>query len=325
MIPLDKTRQLKKMVHELLTSQIDNDYVLLALPYHSNLGATLIWQGELDFLKTLPYRRLFSTGISKRFFMAGESLRSETILLFHGGGNFGDVWDGPNEFRRKAISTFPQQKCIILPQTIYYQKRENLENDAAFYAQHPNVTICARDQKSLQILKEWFPNNPSLLVPDMAFCMEMSRYHRCQSPKGTIFLKREDREYNEDIDYCEVPKDAVVTDWTFLSDSKEYLRQRNIIRWSRRFDRRLGTDFESRCLDAYWHHVLRSLNVSTAIGLIDAYSQIYTTRMHAAVISVILGKRNITLYDNSYGKSSSFYDTWLRDVDGLRMLTVKQD
>ena len=42
--------------------------------------------------------------------------------------------------------------------------------------------------------------------------------------------------------------------------------------------------------------------------------------MHAAILGVILGKDDITLYDNSYGKSSAFFDTWLNDVDGLRLV-----
>ena len=54
--------------------------------------------------------------------------------------------------------------------------------------------------------------------------------------------------------------------------------------------------------------------------MIDTYDQIYTTRMHAAILSVILGKSEVTLFDNNYGKSSSLYHTWLEDVNGLKLV-----
>jgi pyruvyl transferase EpsO len=249
--------------------------------------------------------------------MAGKHLRPGTILLFHGGGNFGDIWPVHGQIRRKAIAMFPNQKCIILPQTIYYQKERNLLDEAAFYAKYPNVTICARDNKSFEILKNYFPNNPSLLVPDMAFCMDMKRYKRTHNPHGAVFVRRTDKEINNEVDYQHVPEDANVSDWLFLGNSKEYERQKDIVKWASRFDCRLGTDWKHKWLDLYWQNVLRPLNVNTAISFLDRYEQIYTTRMHAAILSVILGKEDITLFDNSYGKSSSFFNTWLSDVEGV--------
>lgn len=320
MSPEEKTRELKEKAEQILTQLIDSDYLLLDVPHHSNLGDTLIWQGELDFLRTLPYECKYSTWSGGNTIIAENYLHRETIILFQGGGNFGDVWDEPNDFRKKVLSQYPNQKTIILPQTVYYKEEYNLKSDAAFYAQHPNVKICARDERSLQLLRDYFPNNTSLLVPDMAFCMDMKRYKRCNDPQGSIFIRREDKEFNEDINFKEVPNDAYVSDWIFLNNSKEYERQKEILKWASRFDHRLGTDWEHKWIDIYWHHVLRPLNVKTAINVIDKYAHIYTTRMHAAILSVILGKSEVTLFDNNYGKSSSLYYTWLDDVDGLKLV-----
>lgn len=320
MMPQEKVSQLKHFIYQALTPLVDNDYLLLDLPYHSNLGDTLIWQGELDFLKTVPYKCKYSTWFQGNLSMVEEILRPETILLFHGGGNFGDIWPVHGQFRRKVIEMFPKQQCVILPQTIYYQDERNLYEEAEFYSNYPNVTICARDVCSLELLKRFFPSNNSLLVPDMAFYMNIEGYKRSISPKGSVFVRREDQEINNNIDYQRVPKDSVVSDWLFLCNSKEYSRQEDIVKWGRRFDSRLGTDWKHSWLDFYWQHVLRPLNVKTAIRFIDQYKSVYTTRMHAAILGVILGKQDITLFDNSYGKSSSLYSTWLSDVDGLCMV-----
>lgn len=321
MVSEEKRILLRQRIHTILTPLIHSDYMLLDLPYHSNLGDTLIWQGELDFLKSLPFKNLCSISFHGNLAKARKHIRPDTILLFHGGGNFGDLWPECAEFRKKVIAMFPHQRCIIFPQTVHYENESYLHKEAAFYSHHPNVTICARDATSLGILKKWFPNNPSLLVPDMAFAMNMSKYKKATSPAGSIFVKRSDREINLSIDYSEVPADAYVTDWLFLNDSKEYALCKTIALWGARFDSRLETDWNHQWTDWYWHHILRPLNVKTAIHLIDNYAHIYTTRMHAAILSILLGKNDITLYDNNYGKSSSLYNTWLNDVEGLKLIT----
>lgn len=315
----NKVAQLRQLIYKSLTSLVDNDYLLLDLPYHSNLGDTLIWQGELDFLKILPYKCKYSTWLGGNILMAGRFLRPETIILFQGGGNFGDVWNEPQEFRKNVLKLYPHQRAIVLPQTVFYNDKRKMLEDAEFFSNYPNVTICARDMNSLELLQKHFPNNRSLLVPDMAFYMNVQKNKRAKRTNGSLFVKREDREL-KNVTYAMVPQNAQVSDWTFLGKSKRYAHQQVIRKWGSRFDRILRTDFEHKWIDWYWQHVLRSLNIRTAIDFLDRYEHIYTTRMHAAILGVILSKTDVTLFDNSYGKSSSFYHTWLEDVDGLRLM-----
>ena len=319
MTAIEKKKQLESIIRELILPLIDKDYVLLDLPYHSNLGDTLIWQGELDLLKSLPYKCRYSTWLGSDIETIGRHILPDTIICFNGGGNFGDVWEGPNDFRKRIIERFPRNRVIIFPQTIFYKNEENLLKDAKFYVQYPNVTICARDTRSFLILQQYFSKNKSLLVPDMAFCMDINKYARNKNNEGTIFIKRCDIEWNDEIDYSEVPSNAYISDWTWLTESNAYKRQQDICKWERRLGKLFCKDLSGRGLDFYWHHYLRKLNVRTAIDVIDSYEHIYATRMHAALLALILGKQDITLYDNSYGKSSSLYDTWLSDVEGMKL------
>ncbi len=52
----EKIGQLRQIISDTLTPLITRDYLLLDVPYHGNIGDTLIWQGETDFLNTLPYK-----------------------------------------------------------------------------------------------------------------------------------------------------------------------------------------------------------------------------------------------------------------------------
>ena len=52
----EKIKQLSSIVRERIIPLIDHDYVLYGLPYYSNIGDTLIWEGELELLKEVPYK-----------------------------------------------------------------------------------------------------------------------------------------------------------------------------------------------------------------------------------------------------------------------------
>ena len=41
-----KINKLRALIFEKLVPLIDNDYILVDLPYHSNIGDILIWEGE---------------------------------------------------------------------------------------------------------------------------------------------------------------------------------------------------------------------------------------------------------------------------------------
>ncbi len=49
--------------------------------------------------------------------------------------------------------------------------------------------------------------------------------------------------------------------------------------------------------------------------------RIYSTRLYAIILSLLLGKdSDLYWFDNSYGKNSSFYETWLSDLDGIKFI-----
>lgn len=319
---IEKVIQLKKCIEDVLTPLIDNDYVYLDLPYYTNLGDTLIWQGTLDFLKKIPYKCLYSCSANESMYGRIAEKRNFIILL-QGGGNFGDLWLLHNNFRKKVIAAMPDHKVIILPQTVFYEDRKHMEEDARFYSNYPNVSICARDENSYKLLKENFPRNNIFLLPDMAFCMNIDKRKKsCYETKDSLFVKRMDKEFAENKYYSLVPKDATVSDWpTFMNkEYKEYKYLRILNRYCSAIDRRLNTNIDNIVIDLYWKKILKNKNVNLAINFIDEYKNIYTTRLHAAILSVILNKPNITVFDNNYGKNSSFVDAWLYDVDVLRLL-----
>ena len=113
-----KNERLKAIINEKLRPLISSNYLYLDVPYHANLGDTLIWQGTLDFLKTLPYKCLHSSWYNSTKYKDIADKNPNCPIILHGGCNFGDVWIECHKFRKKVIENLPNHRIIIFPQTI---------------------------------------------------------------------------------------------------------------------------------------------------------------------------------------------------------------
>ena len=298
------------VIHDKIAPLISVDYWLCEVPHYCNVGDTLIWQGELDFLRAFPFRRKGMTS----FDSAKMPLIDEgDLVLFQGGGNFGDLWPVCHEYRKKIMRQNPECRFLVFPQTVCWEHDENLRADASFFAGY-DCTICARDQRSYDILKAYFKNE-ILLVPDMAFCLDISKWNVGKFKPGKPFvLRRVDKEFRPlpEFEATLSGLDADVDDWFPMT------HQTKVDIWRDRIlsrPRKLGWAYEP-----YMYYVYRPYLIRSGVRQLMTHTDIYTTRLHACILSVLLGKEKITFFDNSYGKNSSFYDTWLRDCENVRMV-----
>lgn len=305
---IQKIHQLQGFIKEALTPLVTSDYWLLEVPYYTNVGDTLIWQGELDFLRELPYKR---KGMSSYYTDIPNNIGEDDVILMQGGGNFGDLYYDPQNYRMQIVKMYPNNKIIFLPQTVWFEHEENMKKCAEILSRHKNLAICARDKVSYEILKKNF-SNEILLVPDMAFCIDMKRWRKPNETKEVLLLKRDDKELKE---YAELNRlvehgDVTICDW--LPFTEECWQKT----WFRRTKKYLPAMY-----DWYARNVFRPYLINSGIQLIGSRKEIYSTRLHAAILSILLGKaEDLTWFDNSYGKNSSFYETWLSDVDGIKFI-----
>lgn len=301
---------LRNKVRSALVPLIKGDYAYLDLPYHENLGDTLIWEGTLEFLKKeVGGKCRYATG--KDNYVSGKVRPGMTVLL-HGGGNFGDLWPEHQEFRKRVIAAFDENPVIVLPQSVHYENPENLKADVEFFRAHPDVIICVRDKKSQDILETAFPNR-ILLVPDMAFFVDVAKYRSGVVPtSGRMLLaKRIDKEAPAGVDFSVVPESAETRDWPTVEEYPATLYEglgRRLKR-CRRIKRWFGIDLSARAIDRYWHRVMRPAYVRAAVDFIDRYDEVWSTRLHITILSMLLGKK-VHVLDNSYNKTRNFLETW---------------
>ena len=102
-----KIRKLQENIESQLSHLITRDYWLLNVPYHPNVGDTLIWQGELDFLKNFSYK---CKGMRSFYSPIPNNIKEKDLILIHGGGNFGDLWELPQEWQMSVVEQYPHNK-----------------------------------------------------------------------------------------------------------------------------------------------------------------------------------------------------------------------
>lgn len=312
-----RIKELGAMIGNALAPLINSDYVLLDCPYHYNIGDTLIWQGEIDFLGTLSHKCLSHSSMFT--FDKSAEIPPHAVILLHGGGNFGDIWSGHTAFRRMIVESYPDNRIIILPQTVHYGSTALMAEDAAAFSRHGDLTICARDRRSYELLAGNFSNSV-LMLPDMAFCIDRKKFPDVPIKRGTLYLRRNDRELPSADKLPPVPEGADVKDWplankcSFTGIRFYFLRGASIasgtIPFMRGLHRRICARTNRFALACFMPHAVR-----TGVRFIGSYEKVYTTRLHGAILAM-LTDRNFTLIDNSYGKNSEFFETWLAGVDG---------
>ena len=340
---------------------------ILDAPYYNNVGDVLIWEGIEQFLEKHNIECLYRSSCETFEYRHYDD---DVCICLVGGGNFGDLWRGLQEFRNRIISTYSNNRIIVFPQSVYYNSNELLMNDIEVLSKHKDVYLCARDTSSYEFFKKHFFANHIMLLPDMSLYVDYSQYP-VKVGKGTLFLKREDKEA---IQYSlpMQPKVMDVTDWPMHKVTIEE-RQKCVagMRWPHRILRhvcshvhysnvRLGMaqivlgglitkltklnetprvkwmncyceyeylsyinrKFDGRfnmIIDYWMYNYHRPLIIQYGVDFISRYEKIYSTRLHAGIMSAMLGKQTM-LIDNSYGKLSALYESWLSEMKDIQMI-----
>lgn len=72
--------------------------------------------------------------------------------------------------------------------------------------------------------------------------------------------------------------------------------------------------------DDYAKNVYLPERVKIGIEHISKYNRVYSNRLHGAILAILLGKETYII-DNSYGKNSHYYDSWLKKSNKIHLLS----
>ena len=305
-----------------LSEIVTNDYVLIDVPhYNSNVGDALLWQTTKKIISNINHKCLYECSI--RTFtplIMRQKVKDDTIILFHPGGNFGDIWKEHQMFRHQVLSLFPNNPVVQLPQSVWFDDKDFMREDIELFRNHRGpVTICLRERQSYNIIRDNYPFVNALLLPDMALSFDIDKYCRRHLIKrhkgdGVLLFARKDLERKETPLLTQLKdRNCFCSDWPCM---EKPLFMETLVKKILYTSRRLGKRTQNRMTAFCYSRILRPLYIRRGIKFIDKYKTVYSTRLHAAIIATLLGK-DVHLLDNSYGKCFSVYDTWMKELPNI--------
>lgn len=290
--------------------------VLLGFPNHQNVGDSAIWCGERRFLERHQVRILYTCDYDTPIHDVPQHLLNEnTVILLTGGGDIGDLWSEPQEFREQIMTRYRSHYIIQLPQSIHFSDEGNLNRFADIVRRCERYVLLARDEESLRIAREELGAN-AMLCPDMAFCLRaLPRF--APPVKDIVWLLRRDKE-----SVVNAPVHVLADDWTDDGLWLRYRMLRRILRVLNNYPRRLRyvrLITLRRIYDTIaWGRLLNGCR------LLGQGRVVITDRLHGHIISLLMGVPHVIL-DNSYGKVSRFYQTWTYGSALTRLATTVEE
>lgn len=309
--------QCRSVLCEFLRKRVATDYILLDLPYFANVGDVLIWQSTLDILAELPYKCLYAASIES---YQHREIDKNTVILFMGGGNFGDLWKRHQLFRQRVLQEYPLNPIVQLPQSVFFSDKEFLHKDVSLFSQHQgDITLCARDQRSYEFFATYYPDSELELLPDMVLSLNIKRYIKPVRGNGTLYVKRDDTEKSSITENI-IPCDAVIGDWPTMEAPampiKAYDHISGYLKW---IDNHFGLLTAKSFADICYKNYFKNYIIQSGLRFVNAYAKVFSTRLHVGVVAALLGKDTV-MFDNSYGKIKGVYDLWMKDWKCVRML-----
>ena len=300
---------LQDAARKILDTVIPDDahIILLDYPNNTNVGDSLIWLGEIAYLESRGFTPSYVCDIKNySATQIKKVLNKNSIILMHGGGNFGTLWTEIHSFRLQVLRDFPHVPIVQLPQSIHFNDSAKITEIAEAIKKQGNYTLLARSQPSYLFAQKHFEAKIHL-CPDMAFFI--GPVDSQQKPIFDRFiLARTDHEKSSECLTESIWSLQDITfeiaDWLHASWQERFLHKIEIHTYSlRKF-----LDPNNKLLLILWGQ-LSHLRFKRGVYLLSKGRVIVTDRLHAHVLSILLNKPHVVL-DNIYGKIGNFYKTW---------------
>ncbi|HEX7645618.1 MAG TPA: polysaccharide pyruvyl transferase family protein [Burkholderiaceae bacterium] len=288
--------------------------VLLDFPNNSNVGDSLIWLGEVAYLRQ---RHMAPTYTSDMHDFSHASLRAvldpSTVILMHGGGNFGTLWPDEQHFRLRVLREFPGVPVVQLPQSIFFEDGTLLEETQEVIKAHGNYTLVVRDHASYEFAMAHFACRV-VLCPDMAFFIG-SLAAKKDPLYDRFVLARTDCESAQSwfVDAPELREGRTQynSDWLEQGMAEKVLNR--VHRYSARMRRSLDP-CNIWLLGLY--NRLASSRLTRGMDLLDTGHVVIADRLHVHILSILMEKPHVLL-DNRYRKLGNFHDAWTKPYRGV--------
>ena len=266
---------------------------------HNNLGDHLIAASTIRVLHEVrPDLDIIQVPYSDYYKMK-ESLQQEItpkdLLVFLGGGFFGNIWAYSDEMRRDAFRTWPDNQKIMFPQSVFFTEDEeghsSLEEAQQTYCREEDI-LAFRDRVSYDFAIEHFKGR-IFLAPDIVMYHALPEYYGMQR-SGALMVMRSDKEKK------------------LTAEAEEQILQQLE-------EKGFAVKYADNCTLSGVKVEGREVQLDVLIRKYAESSVVVTDRLHGAVISAITGTPCV-VFGNNHHKIAGAME-WLKDVPYVRYVT----
>ncbi|HEX8957103.1 MAG TPA: polysaccharide pyruvyl transferase family protein, partial [Burkholderiaceae bacterium] len=296
--------------------------VLLDFPNNSNVGDSLIWLGEVAYLKQRHMAPAYTSDMHD-FSYAGlrAVLDPNTVILMHGGGNFGTLWPDEQRFRLRVLREFPGVPVVQLPQSIFFEDSTLLEETRQAIEAHGNYTLVVRDQASYEFAMAHFACRVAL-CPDMAFFIG-SLAAKNDPPYDRFVLARTDCESAQSwfVDAPELREGRT----QYNSDWLEQGMVEKVLNRVHRHSARMRQSLDPCNMWLFGlYNRLASTRQARGMDLLNTGRVVIADRLHVHILSILMEKPHV-LFDNRYRKLGNFHDAWTKPYRGVAFVETLRE
>jgi exopolysaccharide biosynthesis predicted pyruvyltransferase EpsI len=299
--------RLRALLLEAIDAHLDGArrVALLDFPDHGNVGDSAIWLGEREALRALGVEVVYACSCDTYDRVAlRRRLGHDGVVLLHGGGNFGDLYPRHQRFREHVLGDLTGWPVVQLPQTLWFEQRENVHRAREAASRHGRFSMLVRDHTSAELAREVTASVST--SPDPATALSLTR---ASTPTtDVLWLLRADKEETRsrrgDIGRGE---GEVRADWP--GDLLTERARAWVVRQSGRLGHRLPVARAARSADPADWDGRAWARLARGIDLLSSARVVVTDRLHGHILSELLDIPDVAL-DNSYGKTSTYVGTW---------------
>ncbi|NBD23598.1 polysaccharide pyruvyl transferase family protein [Paenibacillus glycinis] len=303
--PMDELKN--KLLHILNVIPPQSKIYYIDYPVYGNGGDLLIMKGTEAFFK--DNRIQVQARYSVLDFPNGLAIPKDKIIVLNGGGNFGDLYPTHQKLREKIVNDYPDNRVVILPQTIFYKNETELDRTAAVFNRHKDLHLFVRDTLSQELAQTKFKTCHVYLSPDMAH--QLWPIHSNYAPeKDLLCFLRTDIEKTVEQERFESSDQGDYLDWATLFNKTE---QKGILLFRKLLKISGGNSLLSKCWGMYTDYL-----VNKAVNRFGNYNTVQTSRLHGHILSCLMDKPNVLL-DNSYGKNGNYYSAWTKGIASAKL------
>ena len=300
---------------------VKSSVALLDFPNNTNVGDSLIWLGEIAYLRSRGISLSYVCDVKNynknnlmKSLEAGQS--NHPIILLNGGGNFGTLWPEVQTFRKRVLNDFAGIPIIQLPQSLHFDNDSELKDTADFIKAHGKFTLLTRDVSSFELARKHFECTVHM-CPDMAFFIG-SLKSNTPSSHDRLILSRTDHEkktnWHHEVEKYSDDLTIKIDDWL---DSSYVERCLHRVELHTGLIRQLF-DKDNLTLLRLWNF-LAEARKRRGVKKLQQGRAVITDRLHAHILSILLDKPHI-LIDNSYGKVGNFYRAWTYEYSNATLV-----